>query len=344
MFSRNKIAKAVALALLASVPSLASAQSVIKLYGLIDAWGGQEKTIPGSKTVIESGGMATSFWGIGGEEDLGGGLKAVFAIESFLRGDTGASGRFNGDPFFSRSAYVGLGGGFGQVTLGRNTNPYFLSTLIFNPFVDSFAFSPMILHTWFSNLNGDTGFSNSIRYQSPVMGGFKLDAIYTAGDENPSGSPLSKRNKGYDIGGFYFGGPLAASLVYRSLNLDNTGLTADQTALLGGVSYAFSAVKLFGQFQQTKLTQSTTGETKQRTVQLGVSAPVGPGNILASVASTKITDNDVTTADKRVAFALGYDYDLSKRTDLYAVLMDDKYKNPETAKTRRIAFGIRHRF
>ena len=100
MFSRNKIAKAVALALLASVPSLASAQSVIKLYGLIDAWGGQEKTIPGSKTVIESGGMATSFWGIGGEEDLGGGLKAVFAIESFLRGDTGASGRFNGDPFF----------------------------------------------------------------------------------------------------------------------------------------------------------------------------------------------------------------------------------------------------
>jgi predicted porin len=187
-----KIAACVA----AALPAFASAQSTIRLYGLTDIFLGQNKVAGDSATVINSGGMSTSFWGVGGEEDLGGGLKAVFALEAFFRGDNGAAGRFNGDPFFARSAYVGVNGGLGQATLGRNTNPYFLSTIIFNPFGDSFVFSPMVLHTFLGSqltqVRGDTGFSNSIRYTTPNFGGFKGDFAYSLGAEN-STAPKSAR-------------------------------------------------------------------------------------------------------------------------------------------------------
>ncbi len=344
MSTKSFALKALALGVISALPALAAAQTSVRLYGLIDGYVGSEKTAVGSKTVVNSGGMSTSFWGVDGSEDLGGGLKAVFALESFLRQDTGEPGRFNGDPFFARNAYVGLDGGFGRATMGRNTNPFFLSTIIFNPFGDSFGFSPAVYHQLIGNVQGDTGFSNSIRYQSPVLGGFKLDAIYTLGAELDSSSPFKNRNKGFDIGGFYFGGPLAASLVVRKYNLDNTGLTSEQTSFLSGVSYDLKAVKLFGQLGQSKLESSVSGEQKQRMLQLGVAVPLGAGSILASFADTKITDDNAATANKRRGFALGYDHNLSKRTDLYAVVFDDKYSNPETSKLRRIGFGVRHRF
>jgi hypothetical protein len=68
----------------------------------------------------------------------------TFALNSFLRADNGAAGRFNGDAFWARDAYVGLSGAFGTSLLGRNTTPLFVSTLLFNAFGDSFAFSPSI--------------------------------------------------------------------------------------------------------------------------------------------------------------------------------------------------------
>ena len=108
--------------------------------------------------------MTTSYWGVGGTEDLGGGLKAVFAYEGFIRNDTGDLGRFNGDPAFARSTYVGLAGGFGQVSLGRHTTPYFISTIVYNPFGDSFVFSPAVMHSYRGYLLNDSGWSNSISY------------------------------------------------------------------------------------------------------------------------------------------------------------------------------------
>ncbi|HPU52780.1 MAG TPA: porin, partial [Burkholderiaceae bacterium] len=118
----KKTAAAAALAAL-SLGS-AQAQTVVNLYGLADAFVGNVKTtVPGSSTSVnkvDAGGMTTSYWGFGGSEDLGGGLKAVFAFESFMRNDTGELGRFNGDPAFARNSFVGLEGGFGRVSLGRH--------------------------------------------------------------------------------------------------------------------------------------------------------------------------------------------------------------------------------
>ncbi|MFT7940670.1 porin, partial [Salmonella enterica] len=71
------------------------------------------------KGVVGSGGMTTSWWGMKGQEDLCGGLKVDFQLTAFMRVDTGSPGRFDGDPYFSRDANVGLSGGFGTVRLGR---------------------------------------------------------------------------------------------------------------------------------------------------------------------------------------------------------------------------------
>jgi predicted porin len=75
--------------------------------------------------------------------------------------------------------------------------------------------------------------------------------------------------------------------------------------------------------------------------------PVGPGSVLASYGHVKTTDNDSTTADaKRDSWALGYDYFISKRTDLYAAWFDTKLKTGSTtaSKSRAVGVGIRHRF
>ncbi|MFP3548098.1 porin, partial [Rhizobium sp. SIMBA_035] len=83
---------------------------------------------------VSGGGMSTSYWGLHGAEDLGNGYKAIFTLESFFRAQNGQFGRFQGDTFFARNAYVGVSSPYGTVTAGRLTTHLFLSTILFNPF------------------------------------------------------------------------------------------------------------------------------------------------------------------------------------------------------------------
>ncbi len=104
----------------------AQAQSSVTLYGQVDAWVGAQKGFDSSRAgVVNPGGMSTSYWGLKGSEDLGNGLKSLFALEAFFRPDTGRAGRFDGDNFFARNAFVGLSSNaWGSIKLGRNTPPY----------------------------------------------------------------------------------------------------------------------------------------------------------------------------------------------------------------------------
>ncbi|MBV5298281.1 MAG: porin, partial [Rhodoferax sp.] len=99
------------------------AQSSVSVYGLADIWFGSVKVdLPnGSSTTttkLDSGGVNTSRWGLKGSEDLGGGLKANFKLEQAIALDTGAASGF------SRYAYVGFSGGFGEVKLGKTGTAY----------------------------------------------------------------------------------------------------------------------------------------------------------------------------------------------------------------------------
>ena len=331
----------------------AQAQSSVTLYGQVDAWAGATKNLGQDRAWgVNSGGMSTSYWGMKGSEDLGNGLKAIFTLEAFFRPDTGKSGRFDGDHFFARNSFVGLqSNSWGSIKLGRNTPPYFVSTILFNPFIDSYTFSPMVFHTYLGNgrtgaagisgLVGDSGWDNSIMYSTPDMGGLTANLIYGAGEQ----AGHNGQNK---WGGslLYFRGNFAATAAFQQVRYDGApgdlnSLVAGfarQTAGQLGATYDFGVVKLYGQYQYIKNTIST-GDAKSNGGQLGVSVPVGPGSILASYAYTKTSG----AADvKRNTWAVGYDYSLSKRTDVYAAYFRDKVSDLSTADT--FGVGIRAKF
>ncbi|HBT67868.1 MAG TPA: porin [Agrobacterium sp.] len=272
-----------------------------------------------------------------------GNLKAGFALTSFIQVDDGTQGRFPGDTFFSRDANVSLSGGFGTLRLGRWMAPNFLPSVLANPLGDSFTFAPLILHMnvplfnasgWQATTPSDTGWSNQIAYTTPDIGGFKANLQYQFGEQ---AGDNGKKNVGANF--FYFGGPLLLTGYYERDQIANPG----QGAYLGttkkdwmlGAAYDFTVVKPYLTYGQA---EADNLPGKAKTLQLGLSAPLGAGKVLASWARTELTAADVD----RKTLTVGYDYNLSKRTDVYAMLMNDKITRQSTGNS--FGVGIRHRF
>lgn len=305
----------------------ASAQSSVSIYGLVDMSAGQYQTAGAPKLkVVDSGRMSTSFLGFKGTEDLGGGTKAVFQIETFLRADTGQAGRFNGDSFWARSAYVGIGSNLGTVTLGRTSTPLFVSTLVFNAFGDSFGYSPSIRQYFgdagavageFGALLGDSGWNNSVSYSSPKMGGVVATVSANLGEGTGTG-----RNIGGNL--IYFGGPISATIVAQEVKNNTLGgfpatVNSQKTYQVGG-AYDFGIVKPYLQYGVVTTDLLIGADVKTKILGVGAVAPVGPGNILAQYGQAK---RDGTNSRRRTG-TLGYDYALSKNTDVYALVMNDR--------------------
>jgi predicted porin len=326
------------------VAAPAHAQSSVSIYGLMDMSVGQFQTSGAQKVWrADSGNMTTSFIGFKGTEDLGGGLKARFQIEHFLRADQGAAGRFNGDAFWARNAFVGLQGEFGSTSLGRNTTPLFVSTLIFNAIGDSFGFSPSIrqLFTPSTGLGmlpffGDTGWSNSIAYNSPNYGGLSFNLLANLG-EGAAGA--TGKNLSGNV--LYFGGPFSGTVAWQQVKNGAFGTPAGwektDTWQLGG-AYDLGVAKLFAQYTNVKTTATT--DTSTKIYGLGASVPVGAGKVIAQYGNSK-ADLGATENTHKI-ITVGYDYNLSKNTDVYAIFMNDKVTGFDNGNT--FAAGIRLRY
>jgi predicted porin len=341
----------------------ALAQTSVNVEGIVDMYAGSMKNSgdSGRRAVANSGGMSTSYLGFKGVEDLGGGLKANFTLGAFFQADTGASGRFPGDTLFARDANLGLSGNFGAVTLGRSISPVTLPVFLFNPFGDSFTFSPLVLHEavpvfndvgqgkrWDATYaNSDTGWSNAIRYTTKSFGGLTADVYYQFGEQATN---ASKKNFGGNL--LYFHGPLALTLAYHDVKASNpTNFTnnmmdvtvngvapTEQKLWLIGGSYDFNVVKVFATYDQAK----HDIDLKDKTASLGLSVPTGAaGKVLAEVAQTR-RSSSAFSEQRRTTYTIGYDYNLSKRTDAYAMLMNDKISGFESAASAGI--GVRHKF
>lgn len=101
----------------AAVAAPVAAQSSVTLYGVVDV---SIESVKGNDTLtrISSSNLNSSRLGFKGVEDLGGGLKAKFVLETAISADTGANGGGTAR-FWDRAAWVGLGGDWGEVRLGR---------------------------------------------------------------------------------------------------------------------------------------------------------------------------------------------------------------------------------
>lgn len=320
-----------------------AADSSVTLGGLVDLGVFSVKGVGASDrtNALSSGGLTTSWWGMSGTEDLGNGLKVGFKLSAFFKADTGAYGRFTGDNLFSRDASVSVSGNFGKVTLGRQTDPAFLPVILFNALGDSFTVSPLVAHTYLGTTGykspqaaSDSGWSNAVSYSTPSLGGAVVTAQYQFGENNGTSNP----NVGINV--LYFSGPLGLTAFYQRDELSNPTpslLPAEVKTWMVGGSYDFKVVKVFATYGQAD--KDDAASTKDKIAHLGASMPAGGGAVVLDWARTK---QDSATDLTWTTTTLGYDYFLSKRTDVYAAFMYDKVTDLKSGNA--VGVGIRHRF
>ena len=289
--------KALAAALITTLPLFAQAQTNVAIYGTMDAAIALEDTdAPGEKrrTVINSGNQSSSRFGFRGTEDLGNGLKAMFNIEAGVALDTGAAD----SALFGRRAVVGLQGGFGQLTVGREYSPIASVAAATDVFGQGF---------YGSNLSSFTAnrltrrLSNSVNFRSVPMGGFSLLAAWSAGERTnePSGD-LSGVALEYANGPFYLGAG------YH--RLERITFHHD-TEMVFGAGYKLGNFD----FKANYLSADQAGSNNEyEQVNVGAAFTAGVNKFFVNLQR-----NEIETGARGNAWAIAATHSLSKRTNLY---------------------------
>jgi predicted porin len=350
-----------------------------------------------SRTAMTNGNNASSQLGFRGTEDLGGGLAANFWLEASLSNDDGRAGQGINWPgggrvggttssngatdFFNRQSWVGLSGGFGAIRLGRDYTPTFLVDSVFDPF-GTVGVGTNLLTKAGGVFNTDiyVRSSNAISYfLPPNLGGFYGQLMYGLG-ESDKASGAGSVSTGNFIGGRigWSNGPLNVMAAYSEADISDqdgtvvahasptfaalSGFNAKVKTANIGASYDFGVAKLMGEYGQNKLSTTNlfTLPTKNNGWMLGVTAPLGAGVLKASYSAVKYDGSmsPLTTSDaKSSQWALGYVYNLSKRTALYAtvarisndngapsVVGGPAFSNTVGDTSTGYDFGLRHSF
>ncbi|XHO07782.1 hypothetical protein ACEQUB_p01029 (plasmid) [Ralstonia syzygii] len=185
----------IALVVRALASGAAGAQSVT-LYGLVDTGieyvSHANSSGNGLVRMPSITGTLPSRWGLRGAEDLGGGIQAVFTLESGFNTDTGTSGQ--GGRLFGRQAWVGLAGGYGTLTLGRQYSMSFLS-LGDADLLGPSQYAIGSLDTYIPNARTD----NTVAYKG-TFGGLTVGATYSFGRDAAGGVPASGTCAGEQAG------------------------------------------------------------------------------------------------------------------------------------------------
>ncbi|MCX4160258.1 MULTISPECIES: porin [Paraburkholderia] len=233
-------------ALVGTVSTAATAQSSVTLYGTLDTgidYISNQKAAGGSghsNWMMESGNVSTDRWGLRGQEDLGGGLSAIFDLENGFNIDNGKLG--NGGDLFGRQAWVGLSSNqWGTLTMGRQYD--FLVDFVAPLSATGSGFGGNIADHPFDNdnLNNDFRMNNAVKFHSATYDGFSVGGAYAF--SNAAGGFAD--NNAYSFGAKWSGGPVDLALAYFQGNQpgginapDNTGgalSSSDNDAVMTGV-------------------------------------------------------------------------------------------------------------
>lgn len=347
----------IALAVIAA-SGVASAQSSVTLYGLVDAYVGSVKVNGLTTTGINvpaasgGGGLNTSRFGFKGSEDLGGGLKANFLLEAGFDPSTGVANNYTSpytgttsNAIFGRQSWVGLSGGFGEVKLGKMWTPFDEVKGSGAAGFDANIFAPATF-VWASNSYQDRP-GNSVYYSTPSFGGFTAAGLYSFG-ENKTTTTGAGHIAAVNVA--YAGGPLAVALSYQTEKANGAVVNTTKFAQLNA-SYDFGVAKLLGAVGHVKdgfnpLTGIAVEKSQE--YQLGVDVPLGSAFTLSGgYAWSKDTQIGSGPDIKRKGFGIAGLYALSKRTNLYVGVNDakqDDYAGVAEEKRRVFAAGVRHTF
>ncbi|QBR04139.1 porin [Paraburkholderia pallida] len=214
----------------------AHAQSSVTLYGLIDeGFNWTQNSNGGHLYNLTSGIMQGSRFGLRGIEDLGGGLKAVFVLESGFNLSTGALGQADKGStqglMFGRQAYVGISSDYGNVTLGRQYDSVvdFVGPLAA---ADQWGGSISAHAGDIDNFNNANRVNSAVKFRSATYAGLSFGGIYSFG-----GVPGEySRNQIFSLGAGYSNGPLTLGAAYLNVRNPNVSFFGD-----GGASTTVSA-------------------------------------------------------------------------------------------------------
>jgi predicted porin len=327
----------VALAVLAA-SGASFAQSTVTVYGLLDVYGASMKSETGgtslTQTVLESGGVNTSRWGLTGSEDLGGGLKANFKLEQGIAVDTGVGAAGQA---FSRYSYVGFSGGFGEVKLGKTGTAYDDVSGASDAVFDS-ALSPM------NQVFKSTGYSwnpaNTIYYTSPSVSGFAGAFSYSLGENKTATADAGSTTS---VNLTYGAGPLAAQFGYQ---VEKTVAVANDVKFTRlGASYDLGVVALKANYGKVTNVGNASG-SDATDYQIGVDYPVSTA---LTLSGSYAKSNDSKTAgfeSSRKGYGLGAAYTLSKRTFVYGGYRtnSETVSGSSDNKTSVLVAGVQHKF
>ncbi len=331
------------LTLAACAACAAHAQSSVTLYGVADAAIERVKGASGA-TRLASGQQQGSRWGLRGAEDMGGGLKTVFQIESGFNIVNGASAQ--GGLLFGRQAYVGLAGDFGAIRMGRQYSPMDdIAGLVGTKVYDVLSVVPIIG-------NGDYNRVNSaVTYLSPKVANTTFQAQYSFANARPAGDPSPHFGRQYSMHALHAHGPLTLGLsLMRVIDSSSTAAgNQGQNAALLVAGYDFGGFKLTGYYDQ-----EDKGTDKMKVY--GISGAMAFGSTTVSVGAAQaknVTGLASAARDDAKIFTLQASHNLSKRTALYAHLTSVSnaadvalgFNSPVAGRqSQGLQVGMRHRF
>lgn len=227
------------------ITQAASAQSSVTLYGVIDYGlnfvNNAQTIVNGARTGRHQYAMSSSImqgnrWGLRGAEDLGGGYKAIFVLESGF--DVGTGNFQQGGDLFGRQAYVGISTPYGTITLGRQ---YDSVVDFIGPVTGAVGNGTYSLHGNDINNFGNTyRVNNAVKFTSNTYGGLRFGGLYSLGGVAGSFGT----NSIFSFGGSYgFGGLTVAAAFLKARdpnrsfwgNNVNSSSTASNLGSISGV-------------------------------------------------------------------------------------------------------------
>ncbi len=335
------------------------AQSSVTIFGIIDAGVARTSaTGAGHSTGLANGGNSSPRLGFRGTEDLGGGLAASFWLEGQLSNDVGNGSTQTTGLDFQRRSTVSLSGNFGELRLGRDFTATYLNYNQFDTWGQRGLGQVETTGPTRAGVASYIRVSNSVGYFLPAtLGGFYGSAQYAFAEQqsnkavvlNAAGIATSAANATTDKTNAYYGarigyasGPVDVSGSYGVFQdavrtVGTSFYAADYKIANIGASYDFGPVKPRLLYQTEKMGgRGAIGDFRFDTLAIGATAPIGAGLLRAQVAhySQSGTANDFNK------LSLGYVYNLSKRTVLYADVARLRNKGAGTVAVTSLSSSI----
>lgn len=327
-----------ALAVLGTFAGLASAQSSVTLFGIVDLGLRNVKNGSVDQKQMAGGALNSNRIGVRGIEDLGGGMRAGFWIEGDMTPDNGTAGGLT----WQRRSTVSLMGNWGEIRLGRDYTPSFWNTTIFDPFglVGVGSFGNLSINALGTGAATYVRADNSVGYFLPGnLGGFYGQVQTSAGEGIDANKQTSAR-----VG--FAAGPVNVAVSFGSTDTSPNKYKHNNVA----GSYDFGFLNLMAQYDIVE-----AGSVDQKTWELGAVVPVGQGEFKAAYTNAE-RDNPTGADPEAKQIAVGYVYNLSKRTAMYGTYSQIKNKNAAAftvgagpgsslnAKSTGYEVGLRHSF